>query len=200
MPSIGVGSAVEAVQASDRGPSQTRAAANHAATMDDHPAADHARALAELRRRIDGIPVAMVTTIAPEDVLRCRPMLFERLESDATLTFLTHLSSQKVDDVHHDPRVNVAFVSGKGDRYVSVGGTATIVHDEARFRALWNPTYRAWFPGGSDDPDSAIFTVQIQRVDYWDVPTSRLVRLWGAAKALTTGQVAESGEHETIEF
>jgi general stress protein 26 len=168
--------------------------------MDGHPAADRARALAELRRRIDGIPVAMVTTIAPDDVLRCRPMLLERLEPDATLIFLTHLSSHKVDDVDHDPRVNVAFVSEKGDRYVSVGGTATIVRDDARFRALWHATYRAWFPGGPDDPDSAIFTVQIRRVDYWDVPTSRLVRLWGVAKALTTGEVAESGEHETIEF
>jgi general stress protein 26 len=168
--------------------------------MDDHAASDRGRALAELQRRIDGIPVAMVTTIAPDDVLRCRPMLLERLEPDATMVFLTHLSSQKVDDVHHDPRVNVAFVSEKGDRYVSVGGTATVAHDEARFRALWNPTYRAWFPGGPDDPESAIFTVRIERVDYWDVPTTRLVRLWGVAKALATGQVAESGEHQTIEF
>jgi general stress protein 26 len=168
--------------------------------MDAHAAHDRARAVADLRQRIDGIPVAMVTTIAPDDVLRSRPMLLERLEPDATLIFLTHLSSQKVGDVHHDPRVNVAFVSEKGDRYVSVGGTGTVVHDEARFRALWNPTYRAWFPNGPDDPDSAIFTVRILRVDYWDVPTSRLVRLWGVAKALATGQVAESGDHETIEF
>jgi general stress protein 26 len=161
---------------------------------------DRVRASAELARIIDGIPVAMVTTIAPDDVLRCRPMLLERLRPDATLIFLTHLSSQKADDVRHDPRVNVAFVGEKGDRYVSIGGTASVVHDEARFREMWNPTYRAWFPGGPDDPDSAIFTVAIDRVDYWDVPSSRLVRLWGVVKALATGQVAESGDRVTIEF
>src|SRR5436853_2740173 len=105
--------------------------------MDSHAPSDRARALAELRRRIDGIPVAMVTTIAPDDVLRCRPMLVERIDDDATITFLTHLSSPKVDDVHHDPRVNVAFASEKGDRYLSIGGTATVAHDELRFRALW---------------------------------------------------------------
>lgn len=160
---------------------------------------DRDRAIAELQRRIEGIPVAMVTTIAPDDVLRCRPMLVERVERDATIVFLTHLSSQKVDDVRRDCRVNAAFQSDKGDCYVSVGGTATVVHDEPRFRALWNPTYRAWFPGGPDDPDSAIFTITIERIDYWDVPSSRLVRLWGAAKALATGQVAESGDHETID-
>jgi general stress protein 26 len=168
--------------------------------MDGLAASDRAHALGELRRRIDGIPVAMVTTIAPDDALRSRPMLLERVEADATLIFLTHLSSHKVDDVHRDSRVNAAFVSESGDRYVSVGGTATVVHDEARFRDLWNPTYRAWFPGGPDDPDSAIFTVQIERVDYWDVPTSRLVRLWGVAKALATGQVAESGDQATLDF
>jgi general stress protein 26 len=167
--------------------------------MDDRGAARD-KAVAELRRRIEGIAVAMVTTIAPDDVLRARPMLLERLQPDATLVFLTHRSSAKVDDLRHDPRVNVAFQSEKGDRYVSVGGTATVAHDPQRFREWWNPTYRAWFPDGPDDPDSAILTVAIERIDYWDVPTSRLVRLWGVVKALTTGQVAESGDRTTIEF
>src|SRR5579862_7854015 len=98
------------------------------------------RALAELRHRIEGIAIAMVTTIAPDDVLRCRPMLLERLEPEATLVFLTHRSSQKVDDVRHDPRVNAAFVGDRGDRYVSIGGAATVVHDEVRFRSYWNPS------------------------------------------------------------
>jgi general stress protein 26 len=163
-------------------------------------AADRARAIAELQRLIGGIPVAMVTTIAADGVLRCRPMLLERVEPDATLVFLTHLSSQKVDDVLHDPRVNASFVSAKGDRYVSVGGTATVAHDVPRMHEMWNPTYRAWFPGGPDNPDSAIFTLRIDRVDYWDVPSSRLVRLWGVVKALATGEVAEAGEHDTIVF
>ena len=157
---------------------------------------DHEAALAELARLIDGIPVAMVTSRADDDMLGSRPMLLERLE-DGTLTFLTHLSSQKVHEVARDPRVNVAFVSDKGDHYVSVSGTAAVVHDPARMHALWKMTYRAWFPGGPDDPDSAIFTVRIERIEYWDVPTSRLVRLWCAAKALATGQVVEAGDHQT---
>jgi general stress protein 26 len=161
---------------------------------------DRERAVAELRRLIDGIPVAMVTTVATDDALHARPMLLERLESDATLVFLTHLSSQKTSDVTRDARVNIAFVSDKGDRYVSISGTARITHDEARMRQLWNPTYRAWFPHGPDDPDSAIFTVTIDRVDYWDVPSSRLVRLWGVVRAVATGQIAESGTRDAIYF
>jgi len=162
--------------------------------------ADRDRASAELARLIDGIPVAMVTTVAADDCLRSRPMLLERVEPDATLLFLTHRSSQKADEVQRDTRVNVAFVSDKGDRYVSVSGRATLVHDPERMKTLWNPTYRAWFPSGPEDPDSAILTVVIDRVEYWDVPSSRLVRLWGVVRAVATGEVAEAGVHETIEF
>jgi general stress protein 26 len=161
---------------------------------------DRARAVAELQRLIEGIAVAMVTTVAPDETLRCRPMLPVRLEPDATLVFLTHLSSHKTSEVRRDPRVNVSLQGEKGDRYVSISGRATVTHDVARMRELWNPTYRAWFPGGVEDPDSAIFTVDIERVEYWDVPSSRLVRLWGVIKAVATGQVAESGDYRRIEF
>jgi general stress protein 26 len=156
---------------------------------------DRQRALAELAHLVEGIPVAMVTTRTDDDLLSSRPMLLERLEPDGTLTFLTHLSSEKVHEIARDSRVNVAFVSAAGDRYVSVSGDAKATHDPARMHALWKPTYRAWFPGGPHDPDSAIFEVRIERIESWDVPTSRLVRLWCAAKALATGQVVEAGEH-----
>ena len=96
-------------------------------------------ALADLARLIDGIPVAMVTTRADDERLGSRPMLLERLEPDGSLTFLTHLSSDKVHENSRDPRVNVAFVGDKGDRYVSVSGVATATHDPARMKALWKP-------------------------------------------------------------
>jgi general stress protein 26 len=158
---------------------------------------DCAAALAELARLIDGIPVAMIATRSDDGMLGSRPMLLERLEPDGSLIFLTHLSSRKVQEITQDAKVNVAFVSDKGDRYVSVSGVAEATHDPARLHTLWKPTYRAWFPGGPDDPDSAIFTVRIERIEYWDVPTSRLVRVWSAVKALATGQVVEAGEHHT---
>jgi general stress protein 26 len=161
---------------------------------------DRGHALAELARLIEGIPVAMVTTRTDDDLLGSRPMLLERLELDGTLTFLTHLSSEKVHEIARDARVNVAFVSAAGDRYVSVSGDAKATHDPARMHALWKPTYRAWFPAGADDPDSAILTVRTARIEYWDVPTSRLVRVWCAVKALATGQVVEAGEHHTTDL
>ena len=153
------------------------------------------RAMAELGRLLDGIQVVMVTSVSADDFLRTRPMLLERLDDAGRLFFLTHLSSHKVREIDHDPRVNVAFVGSNPERYVSISGRGTVSRDERRIHALWNPTYRAWFPGGLDDRDVALLTVYIERVEYWDVPSSRLVRLWGVARALATRQPAEAGEH-----
>jgi general stress protein 26 len=157
-------------------------------------------AVAEFQRLVDGITVVMVTTVASDDLFRSRPMLLECVESDGSLTFLTHLSSQKVEELERDPRVNVAFVGERGDRYVSASGVGSTKRDGARIQQLWKPTYRAWFPGGAEDPDIAVLTIDVQRVEYWDVPSSRLVRLWGAMKALASGQPAEAGDHRTIEL
>jgi general stress protein 26 len=156
--------------------------------------------VAEFTRLVEGIPVVMVTTVANDDLFRSRPMLLECVEPDGSLTFLTHLSSQKVEELGRDPRVGVAFIGDKGDRYISASGTGDTSRDGARIQALWKPTYRAWFPGGAEDPDIAILTVNVQRVEYWDVPSSRLVRLWGVVRALASGQPAEAGEHRTIDL
>jgi general stress protein 26 len=103
-------------------------------------------------------------------------------------------------EITEHSQVNVAFVGAKGDRYVSVSGTGRISHDREQIRRLWNPTYRAWFPGGPDDPELGVLTVKMERVEYWDVPSSRLVRLWGVVRALATGQPAEAGEQGMLVF
>jgi general stress protein 26 len=142
----------------------------------------------------------MVTTIADDDLFRSRPMLLERVEDDGSLVLLTHASSQKVHELTRDSRVNVTFADDKGTRYVYATGRGRVGRDEHLIEELWNPTYRAWFPGGRDDPEIAVLRIEVERVEYWDVPSSRLVRLWGAVTALATGKVAESGEHLTLTF
>src|SRR4051794_14749859 len=129
----------------------------------------HERTIAQLGRMISGLSVATVTTVAG-DSLRSRPMLLVKMERDGTLLFLTHLSSHKAQEIDRDERVNVSFAAPAGDRYVSVSGRGSIVHDAHRIRAMWNPTYRAWFPDGSRDADAAILSVRADRIECWDVP------------------------------
>src|SRR4051794_20914800 len=106
--------------------------------MDAPPNAQ--RAVAEFRRITEGITVVMVTTVADDGLFRSRPMLLERIESDGSLVFLTHLSSQKLQELQADTRISVTFVGDKGDRYVCAAGIGRFARNEVQIAELWNPT------------------------------------------------------------
>ena len=82
-------------------------------------------------------------------------MLLEALEPDGSLTFLTHLSSQKVAELADDARVKVAFVGDRGDRYVSVSGRVHHSRSGPHARAV-EPDLSRVVSNGPDDPDSAV--------------------------------------------
>jgi general stress protein 26 len=145
-----------------------------------------------LARLIKDMPTAVLTTVSADGSLLGRPMLLLEVDAEC-LWFLTNASSQKARDVTAERRVNVLFVSADQTRYVSIAGDASIARDAARVDRLWNPTYRAWFPLGRRDPDLTLLSVSARRVRYWMVPSSRLVRVLGAIKALLTGRRYEAG-------
>jgi general stress protein 26 len=153
--------------------------------------------LERVRQLIASIAVAMATTASEGDLVS-RPLLALQIEGDADVYFLTRAGSDHVRQVRADPRVNLAFVGAKGE-YLSVAGRGTIGTDAAVVAALWNPTYRAWFPGGAQDPELVVLRVVIERADYWEGPTSRLVRLYGVAHAVLTGQPYESAVKQSVD-
>jgi len=55
----------------------------------------------------------------------------------------------------------------------------------------------AWFPGGPEDPSLGLLRVKVQRGDYWDVESSKLVQFFSLAKAtLTKTPPTETGTHK----
>jgi len=76
--------------------------------------------------------------------------------------------------------------------YLAVAGSAYASRDPELIRRLWHPTYRAWFPDGKDDREATALRVVVDRVDYWEPPRSRFVRLFDAVKALATRRAVET--------
>src|SRR5690606_4981530 len=101
--------------------------------------------------------IALLTTITTDGHLHSRPLATQEVDFDGDLWFFTQDPSSKVDDIHANPQVNAAFESGKG--YLSVAGTASIVHDRAKVDELWTPSVEAWFPDGKDDPTVALIKI-----------------------------------------
>ena len=68
--------------------------------------------------------------------------------------------------------------------------------DRAKVHVLWSPLYAAWWPAGKDDPDIALLEVSIDRAEYWDSPSGKVVQLLGIVKAAITGREQQRDERE----
>ena len=154
----------------------------------------------KVRDLIKGISFAMLTTVDEDGSLRSRPMQTQEAEFNGELWFFTSASSPKVGEVQSDQRVNVSYSDPDDNRYVSLSGTATLVRDREKIKELWKPVLKAWFPDGQEDPDLALLRVKVEKAEYWDSPSSKVVQLIGFAKAIVTGKPygGEGSEHEKV--
>ncbi len=150
-------------------------------------------AVRKLTEIIKGIPVAMLTTVTERGWLRSRPMVAQDQPCDGTLWFLSGATTSKARDVRDRQQVNLCYVSGARDRYVSVSGVATLVTDPGRVAAIWNNGYAEWFPKGPTDPDLVFIRVQVEEAEYWDPTVHRMVRLAGFVDATATFRDIQPG-------
>ncbi len=116
------------------------------------------------------------------------------------LWFFVAASSPQVAEIGDSRQVNLSFANPGGNTYVSLSGTAALVRDRAKIEELWNPLFKAWFPDGQDDADLALLKVTPTEAEYWDSPNGKVVQVIGFAKALLTGERADVGESEKVDF
>lgn len=165
--------------------------------MAEHQNNDNIKKLREL---IKDIKYAMLTTIEDDGSLRSRPMATLQTEFDGDLWFFTSADAPKVHEVEQHQQVNLSYAEPDKQKYVSVSGTAQLVRDRAKMEELWNPLFKAWFTQGLDDPNLALLKVSVDKAEYWDSPSSQVVRLVGFLKSIATGSpIGNLGEHEKIE-
>jgi general stress protein 26 len=96
--------------------------------------------------------------------------------------------------------VNLSYAEPGKDHFVSVSGRCRLVLDKEKARELWNPTLKAWFPTGLEDPELALLCVKVEKAEYWDTPNSRMVQLIGFVKAALTGESYRPGENEKVQL
>jgi general stress protein 26 len=143
-----------------------------------------------IRALIEQAGVAILMNVDENGAQVGRPMLPLFVPDDPDLYFMTHHSSRKVTQLGARSEVGVAITAA--DCYVVIAGSAHVSRDPELIRRLWNPTYRAWFPEGKDDRDAAVIRVAVDRIDYWEPPAYKVVRLVQAVKAVLTGQPVDT--------
>jgi general stress protein 26 len=160
---------------------------------------NRAEALETLKRHLDGMRFAMLTTLSEDGRLHSRPMTTQELAADGKLWFMTSLESELLLEAQAKPWVNVAYTNEGSSLYVSVSGRAQVVKDREKIKELWNPMVAAYFPNGVDDPQLALLSVDVDDADVWDSPSAAPVRLFNMLKAIVTGKVDDQGHHEHLE-
>ena len=70
--------------------------------------------------------------------------------------------------------------------------------DRAKVKELWTAPLKAWFPKGPEDPNIALLRVDVSGAEYWDAPGSAVMRSYGLAKALTTGNTDALGSNAKV--
>ncbi len=143
-------------------------------------------ALARLKELVEDIDFAMLTTRDDAGHLVSRPMSTREVDAAGNVWFFTSDHSKKVDEVEADHDVGLSYLDGKGMRFVSVAGTARVVHDRALMERLYTPSLDIWFEDGLDTPDIALLRVQIREAEFWEPAHGKLVIAAGMLKALVT--------------
>lgn len=159
---------------------------------------EHDKSVQKLGELIKGIRIAMFSTVDPDGTIHSRPMATQEIEFDGDLWFMTGGDTEKVDDIQRHRDVNISYASNDNNRFVSVSGAAETFRDQTKIDELWNPFYKAWFPDGKDDPNIRLIKVHVERAEYWEAPSNKVVQIVGFVKAAATGKQADLGKNETI--
>ena len=133
-----------------------------------------------VRALIERAGVAMLMNVDERGTHIGRPMLPLFVQSDPHIYFLTHQSSRKVAQLAVHPQVALSIISA--NCFIVVAGSADLSRDPGLIRRLWSPTYRASFPEGKDDREATVIRVAVDRIDYWEPPSNRVVSVAQAVR------------------
>jgi general stress protein 26 len=124
--------------------------------------------IAQTWNLMEKIGFCMLSTRSGDDI-RARPMAAHVEPMENAIYFLTDISSTKDDEIARWPNVGLAFADSKGQKYVSVTGSAELLNDREQIRELWTTPAKAWW-NDPEDPAIRILKITPKYAEYWDSP------------------------------
>lgn len=164
----------------------------------EHPSREETiKAMASVMQEVK---FAMLTVTTDDGHLQAHPMTTQQAEFDGDVWFIGGKDTQQVQAMRARPGVNVSYSDHARGNYVSISGTARLVEDRAKLEELWSDAYKAYFPGGIDDPSVQLVKIEAQGGEYWG-SDGKLKNMFAQARAAVTGKPASDlGTNETVEF
>ncbi|MGW9229660.1 pyridoxamine 5'-phosphate oxidase family protein [Pseudorhizobium sp. NPDC055634] len=146
---------------------------------------------------MDKIGFCMLATHDGRDI-RSRPMSAYTKKEDGAIYFLTDVASHKDEEVSRSPNVCLSFAEPKGQKYVSVSGTAEVSNDRELIREIWSTPAKAWWDS-PDDPSVRVLKINPSFAEFWDSPGTVVSYIKMAAAAVSSAK-PEIGENEKVQL
>jgi len=132
-------------------------------------------------------------------------MANQKRADGADLWFVTSEGTAKLDDLAHDPHLNLAYYKDGSKEWISVSGRATVSRDRATIRQLYAPDWKLWFPdegdprhGTVDDPRFVLIGVRVHAAEFLEVNKPRPVMVFELVKGWLTGTEPDLGEMHVL--
>lgn len=150
----------------------------------------------QLCKLIENMSVGMMTSLNANGALISRPMSALEMDGNGALWFFTDLRSAKVEQLN---QLNLTFIDTAHGTYVSMSGHGELETQRAHIEMLWTPLARPWFPGGPDSAYLALLKFIPDIAEYWDTPSSKMVRILAMAASVVAGKPIALGQHQVLQ-
>ncbi|GAB3234164.1 pyridoxamine 5'-phosphate oxidase family protein [Algoriphagus aestuariicola] len=99
---------------------------------------------------------------------RSRPMAVQKTDEAGHVWFLSAKDSVKNMELAQDKTVTLYFQGSSYSDFLELNGHAIVSADRAKIEELWDPTVKAWFTEGIDDPRISVIEFIPDTGYYWD--------------------------------
>lgn len=128
------------------------------------------RLLAGASNAIAGLRHCWLVTEAEGGGSNARPMghvVPDADENDWIICFIADRRSRKASDVRRAGKVGLIFQHDRGDAFVAMSGSATLIEAASEIRELWRDAYDAYVPAKADRTNVAILQVAVGSMELW---------------------------------
>ena len=139
--------------------------------------------LRELSEELQKIGYGMLVTRSQIGLISGSPIKHNsHIQYTGESYFFTTTGTSTARDLDRDRNVLLSFQS-QGDAltssplFITMEGTAELIHDQSRFSEHWPEDLEKWFSEGVDTPGLLLIKVKADRVRYWRGVDSGVVQL-----------------------
>lgn len=132
-------------------------------------------------RLMEEAEMACLTTVNEEGYPQSRAMLnlrnlknypdlkdfFVANGGDFTTYFTTNTSSKKLEQLLKNPKVSVYYCHPGSWRGLTLVGDIEVVNEIEIKKALWQPDWTMYYPGGAEDPDHTVLRLKPRSAAYY---------------------------------